>query len=91
MSCVVREKLVQLYEEAAEDHHRLNLARMTDVIDGPDTPSEEEVREAQMRKESAQYILLQHLGEHGCGCSQCRTSLEFRKRSVAPQTPPPLT
>jgi hypothetical protein len=82
ISCVVREKLIQLYEEAAKEHHRLNMTRITAVFDGPEPPSAEEVAEAQMRKENAKYVLQQHMEEHGCGWASTEIS-----RSKADERP----
>ena len=64
--CIEREKFLEAYTTAALRYNGLHSERIFAVINGLESPTADELIEAEIQKDKAKFALLTHQEKHGC-------------------------
>ena len=65
--CIESARLKDRYQRAVSEYLRLQAAQIAAVINDATDTLQNEIHEADERKDAAKYALIAHLESHGCG------------------------
>ena len=65
-ACIEKERLMRDFSQAVAELNRMQSAQLAAVLNGEDFPFENELADAQRRKENTKYAILAHRQAHGC-------------------------
>jgi hypothetical protein len=66
IACIQKQRLLEEFERAVAEQHRLQAARTAAMLRGEDFLFEKEITWAALQRENVKYAILAHQHEHGC-------------------------
>ena len=64
--CLEKERLLGAFTNAVSECHRMQSAQLEALRRGEDVQFEEQIMQANNRRELAKYAVLEHREKHGC-------------------------